>query len=152
MGRAPRSGGPSSPPRRRPHVDRPYAFDLASSSAAPKRLASGASLARKVEDLGYSTLLVADHFGRQLAPLPALVAAASATTSPAAWARSCSTTTFGIRRPLAKEAATVDVLTDGRLELGIGAGWNPSDYTKTGLTFEARRERASASSRRRCRS
>jgi len=39
-----------------------------------------AALARKVEDLGYSTLLIADHFGRQLAPLPALVAAASVTS------------------------------------------------------------------------
>ena len=37
---------------------------------------------------------------------------------------------------VAKEAATVDLLTDGRFELGIGAGWNAADYRKTGLTFE----------------
>jgi probable F420-dependent oxidoreductase len=92
-------------------------------------------LARKAEGLGYSTLLIADHFGRQLAPLPALVAAASATSR-------LRLGTFVLdndfRHPAAtaKEAATVDVLTGGRLELGIGAGWNRSDYTKTGLTFE----------------
>jgi probable F420-dependent oxidoreductase len=93
-------------------------------------------LARKAEGLGYATLLVADHFGRQLAPLPALVAAASATAG-------LRVGTFVLdndfRHPAAtaKEAATVDVLTDGRLELGIGAGWNPADYARTGLTFES---------------
>jgi probable F420-dependent oxidoreductase len=93
------------------------------------------ALARKAEGLGYTTLLVADHFGRQLAPLPALVAAAQATTH-------LGVGTFVLdndfRHPAvtAKEAATVAVLTGGRFELGIGAGWNPVDYEKTGLTFE----------------
>jgi probable F420-dependent oxidoreductase len=92
--------------------------------------------ARRAEDLGFSTLLIADHFGRQLAPMPALVAAAAATTT-------LRVGTFVLdndfRHPaaVAKEAATIDVLTDGRLELGIGAGWNPADYEKTGLTFES---------------
>jgi probable F420-dependent oxidoreductase len=92
-------------------------------------------LARKTEALGYATLLVADHFGRQLAPLPALVAAANATTQ-------LRVGTFVLdndfRHPAAtaKEAATVDILTGGRLELGIGAGWNPADYARSGLTFE----------------
>jgi probable F420-dependent oxidoreductase len=92
-------------------------------------------LARKAEGLGYATLLIADHFGRQLAPLPALVAAASVTSQ-------LRVGTFVLdndfRHPaaMAKEAATVDVLTSGRLELGIGAGWNPSDYARTGMTFE----------------
>jgi probable F420-dependent oxidoreductase len=98
--------------------------------------------ARKVEDLGYSTLLIADHFGRQLAPIPALVSAADAT-------RKLRVGTFVLdndfRHPaaLAKEAATVDLLTDGRLELGIGAGWNPADYRKTGLEFEPAGSRVS---------
>ena len=92
-------------------------------------------MARKAEGLGYATLLVADHFGRQLAPLPALVAAAAATTQ-------LRVGTFVLdndfRHPaaMAKEAATVDVLTGGRLELGIGAGWNPADYQMTGMPFE----------------
>ena len=99
-------------------------------------------IARKAEALGYASLLVADHFGRQLAPMPALVAAASAT-------RALRVGTFVLdndfRHPAvtAKEAATVDVLTEGRLELGIGAGWNALDYTKTGLTFEAAGTRVS---------
>src|SRR5262249_44152820 len=75
-------------------------------------------VARKAEDLGFSTLVVQDHVDKQLAPLPALVAAAAVT----------STLRLGtvvlnnaLRHPamLAKEAATVDVLTHGRLELGL---------------------------------
>jgi probable F420-dependent oxidoreductase len=92
-------------------------------------------LARKSEELGYSTLLIADHFGAQLAPMPAAVAAAAATSS-------LRVGTFVLdndfRHPaaVAKEAATVDVLSEGRFELGIGAGWNPVDYQMTGIPFE----------------
>jgi probable F420-dependent oxidoreductase len=114
-------------------IDRRFRFGVLVSRAETAR--EWTALARKVEDLGYSTLLIADHFGRQLAPLPALVAAASVTGH-------LRVGTFVLdndfRHPAAtaKEAATVDVLTGGRLELGIGAGWNPTDYTKAGLTFE----------------
>jgi probable F420-dependent oxidoreductase len=114
-------------------IDRRFRFGVLVSRA--ESAAQWRDLARKVEDLGYSTLLIADHFGRQLAPLPALVAAASVTTR-------LRLGTFVLdndfRHPAAtaKEAATVDVLTGGRLEVGIGAGWNPADYQKTGLTFE----------------
>jgi probable F420-dependent oxidoreductase len=91
--------------------------------------------ARKAEDLGFSTLVAQEHFGRQLSPLPCLVAAAAVTTR----------LRFGtialdndFRNPavLAKEAATVDVLTGGRFELGIGAGWLASDYSQTGISFD----------------
>jgi probable F420-dependent oxidoreductase len=91
--------------------------------------------ARKAEDLGFSTLVAAEHFGRQLSPLACLVAAAAVTTR----------LRFGtialdndFRNPamLAKEAATVDVLTGGRFELGIGAGWLASDYSQTGIPFD----------------
>jgi len=114
-------------------IDRRFRFGVLASRA--ETAGEWRDLARKVEDLGYSTLLIADHFGRQLAPLPALVAAAGATSR-------LRLGTFVLdndfRHPAAtaKEAATVDVLTGGRLELGIGAGWNRSDYTKTGLSFE----------------
>jgi len=93
-------------------------------------------VARKAEDLGFSTLVVQDHVDKQLAPLLALMSAAAVT----------STLRLGtvvlnndFRHPalLAKEAATVDVLTNGRLELGLGAGWLPADYQQTGLAFEA---------------
>lgn len=91
-------------------------------------------LAQKVESLGYATLVVVDHPGNQLAPVPAMLAAADAT----------STLRVGsfvlandLRHPalLAKDAATVDRLTDGRLELGIGAGWDRGDYERLGVPF-----------------
>jgi probable F420-dependent oxidoreductase len=97
-------------------------------------------LAHKAEDLGYSTLLLPDHFGQQMAPLPALLAAADAT-------RKLRVGTIVLdndfRHPplLAKEAATIDLLTDGRFELGIGAGWMAADYQRSGLPFDAPRER-----------
>src|SRR3954453_6535012 len=105
-------------------MKRRFRFGLLVSSAGSR--AEGRETARRAEDLGFATLVIADHFGRQLAPLPALVSAAEATTT-------LRVGTFVLdndfRHPaaLAKEAATVDLLTDGRLELGIGAGWNPAD-------------------------
>jgi probable F420-dependent oxidoreductase len=92
-------------------------------------------LARKAEALGYSSLLLPDHFGRQLAPLPALLAAAMATQE-----LHVGTIVLDndFRHPalLAKEAATIDLMTDGRLELGIGAGWMEADYRVSGLPFD----------------
>src|SRR5437773_7506981 len=99
-------------------IDRKFRFGVVVSQAPS--LASWCDTARKAEDLGYSALLIADHFGQQVAPLPALVAAANVTTK-------LRLGTFVLdndfRHPaaLAKEAATVDLLTEGRLELGIGA-------------------------------
>jgi len=92
-------------------------------------------LARKAEGLGYSTLLLPDHFGRQLSPLPALQAAAMATQT-----LRVGTIVLDndFRHPvmLAKDAATIDVMTDGRFELGIGAGWMEADYRWSGLRFD----------------
>ncbi|MEU1973161.1 TIGR03621 family F420-dependent LLM class oxidoreductase [Microbacterium sp. NPDC019599] len=94
-----------------------------------------AGLARKVEDLGYAALLLPDHFGEQLSPFAALVAAANATTTLRVGTFVCDN---DFRHPavLAKEAATVDLLTDGRLELGIGAGYLGPDYAKTGIPYD----------------
>ncbi len=94
-----------------------------------------ADTARRIEDLGYSTMLVPDHLGDQLAPLPALAVAAAATTN-------LRVGTFVLdndfRHPvlLAKEAATLDVLSGGRLELGLGAGWRREEYDDAGLVFD----------------
>ncbi|HWI03351.1 MAG TPA: LLM class flavin-dependent oxidoreductase, partial [Acidimicrobiales bacterium] len=91
--------------------------------------------ARRVEELGYSTLSVPDHFDDQLAPFPALTAAAAATTT-----LRVGTLVLGndYRHPLltAKEAATVDLLSGGRLELGMGAGWLRSDYDQSGIVLD----------------
>lgn len=92
--------------------------------------------ARKLEDLGYSTLLLPDHFDDQLSAAPALAAAAEATTTLRLGAL-----VFGndYRHPvvLAKDMATVDVLSGGRMELGLGAGWMSSDYEMAGLAYDA---------------
>lgn len=102
------------------------------------RAASGeewAAKARRIEDLGYSTLLMPDHFDDQLAPVPALAAAAAATST-----LRLGTLVFDndFRHPvvLAKEAATLDILSGGRLELGLGAGWMRSDYDRSGIAFD----------------
>jgi len=114
-------------------MKRTFRFGLVASSAGS--LQEWQDIARKAEDLGFGTLLVADHFGRQVAPIPAAMAAAAATSR-------IRVGTFVLdndfRHPaaVAKEAATAELLTGGRFELGIGAGWNPADYRKTGLTFE----------------
>jgi len=92
-------------------------------------------LAGKAEDLGFSTLLLPDHFGRQWSPLLALQAAAQATQR-----LRVGTIVLDndFRHPalLAKDAATLDVLTDGRFELGLGAGWMDADYRWTGIPFD----------------
>jgi probable F420-dependent oxidoreductase len=92
-------------------------------------------LARRVEDLGWSTLTIADHFDDNFAPLPALMAAADATQ-----AIRVGSMVLGndYRHPvvLAKEAATLDVLTGGRFNFGIGAGWMTTDYEQSGLPLD----------------
>lgn len=89
-------------------------------------------MAQRAESLGYSTLVMPDHFGEQLAPVPALMAAADATTG-----LRIGTLVFDndYKHPvvLAKEVATLDVLSGGRMELGLGAGWMSSDYEQSGI-------------------
>ena len=86
-----------------------------------------ADKARKIEELGYSTIFIPDHFNEQLAPLIALQAAADATTTLRVGTMVLDN---DYRHPLvlAKELATLDLLSDGRLEAGLGAGWMVSDY------------------------
>jgi probable F420-dependent oxidoreductase len=112
----------------------PFRFGVQASGMFNSR-AEWVELARKVEDLGYSSLSIPDHFDAQLAPTVALMAAADATTSlrlgALVWCND-------YRHPVvfAKELATLDLLSEGRLELGIGAGWMRSDYDQAGLTYD----------------
>jgi len=94
-----------------------------------------AAKAQRVEELGYATLCVPDHFDDQLAPFPALMAAAAATSSLRVGTMVLDN---DYRHPLvaAKEAATVDLLTGGRFELGLGAGWLASDYAQSGIACD----------------
>src|SRR5450759_114261 len=92
--------------------------------------------ARQWEDLGYSTLYVPDHFvDHPLAPIPAMAMVAEATER-----LRVGSLVLGndYKHPvvLAREAATLDVLSDGRLELGIGAGWMTADYEKAGIPLD----------------
>lgn len=96
--------------------------------------------ARQAEQLGYSTLLLRDHlqaepFGDQLAPLAALQAAAAVTSTLRIGTLVLSN---DFRHPavLAKEAATLDLLSGRRFELGIGAGWSREEYDRAGLPFD----------------
>ncbi len=92
-------------------------------------------LARRAEDVGVATLTVADHMDDQLAPFAALMAAADATTTLRVGTMVLAN---DYRHPavLAKEAATIDVLSGGRLELGLGAGWMTADYESTGIAMD----------------
>ncbi len=90
----------------------------------------------KAEDLGYSSLTVTDHVSQpRLAPIATLAAMAAIDSS--LWLTS---TVFGndYRHPaiLASEAATIDIISNGRLELGIGTGYLASDYEQTGIAFD----------------
>jgi len=86
--------------------------------------------------MGYAALYLPDHFGNQAGPISALMAAADATTK-----LRIGSLVFDndYRHPvvLAKEAATLDVLSDGRLDLGIGAGWLASDYAQSGIRYDS---------------
>ena len=89
-------------------------------------------LARKIEDLGYSTLYVPDHFDDQLGPVVALTVAAESTSQ-----LRVGSLVFGndYRHPVvhAKEIASLAWLSGGRVEFGLGAGWMSSDYRASGI-------------------
>jgi probable F420-dependent oxidoreductase len=92
-------------------------------------------LARKAEDLGYSTLYVPDHLGDQWAPMIAITMAAEATTTLRVGTLVLDN---DFRHPLvlAKEAATLDIVTGGRFEFGLGAGWMTTDYEQSGIPMD----------------
>jgi probable F420-dependent oxidoreductase len=115
-------------------MTRPFRFGVQAS--APRTATEWAEQARRIEGLGYTTLFMPDHFvDAGLAPMTALPFAAAAT----------STLRVGMlvlgndyKHPVvvAKEAATLDVLSDGRLEFGLGAGWMTADYEALGLPYD----------------
>src|SRR5262249_3559117 len=111
-------------PRVSPH-ERPFRFAVQASSASDG--ASWTDLARRVEPLGSPTRPMPDPSGAQLAPITAMAAAAAGTTT-----LRIASLVFDndYRHPvvLAKEMATLDVLSGGRAELGLGAGWLATDY------------------------
>jgi probable F420-dependent oxidoreductase len=118
-------------------VAHPRRFRFGVQTAGSGDAAQWREMARKVEDLGYSTLFMPDHFAdTRFAPMVAISVAAAVTT----------TLRVGMlvlgndyKHPavVAKEAATLDVLSEGRLELGIGAGWMIADYEQLGIPYDS---------------
>ncbi|HET7092992.1 MAG TPA: LLM class flavin-dependent oxidoreductase, partial [Thermomicrobiales bacterium] len=117
---------------------RPFRFGIINERVGPPT--EWLERARRAEALGYATFLIRDHlvsdyFGDQLAPLPALMAAAMATTTLRVGTLVLDN---DFRHPalLAKEAATIDLLSGGRLELGLGAGWLKREYDAAGIPYD----------------
>lgn len=113
--------------------DRRFRFGVQLSNATSAD--EWSNLARRAEELGYSSVFMPDHFGEQLAPVPALMAAADATSD-----LRVGTLVFAndYKHPvvLAKEVATLDLLSGGRFEFGIGAGWMNTDYEQSGIDHD----------------
>jgi probable F420-dependent oxidoreductase len=114
-------------------VHRPFRFGVQASSPPPGT--PWPELARRAEGDGWSVLTVADHLDDQYAVIPALQAAADATTTLRIGALVLCN---DYRHPAvtAKELATIDVLSGGRLEAGLGAGWMASDYEQAGIPLD----------------
>ncbi len=96
--------------------------------------------AKKAEELAYTSFLASDHLYWEFSPIAALQAAASATTTLRIGSNVFSND-FWHPVPLAREAATLDVLSGGRFELGIGAGYFAGEYAQAGIPFASAKER-----------
>ena len=90
---------------------------------------------RELESLGYSTLFVPDHFDEGFGPIAAMASAAAVTSTlnVGALVFDCD-----FRHPavLARELATIDQISEGRLEVGLGAGWKRLDYDRSGIPMD----------------
>ncbi|TAL06430.1 MAG: TIGR03621 family F420-dependent LLM class oxidoreductase [Chloroflexota bacterium] len=95
-----------------------------------------AELARRAEQTGYHGLVIPDHLIEQLGPVPAMAWIASATDRLRVAAFVFNN---DLRHPavLAQDLASIDVLSGGRLDIAIGAGWNKPEYDAIGLSFDA---------------
>jgi alkanesulfonate monooxygenase SsuD/methylene tetrahydromethanopterin reductase-like flavin-dependent oxidoreductase (luciferase family) len=94
---------------------------------------SPVEVARRAEDAGYATLLFPDHTG-MVAPIPAM-AAAAASTSSIRLGTQVINVAFRPLGALAQELAAVDIISTGRLEVGVGAGYAESEVRSIGLPF-----------------
>lgn len=116
-------------------ADRPFRFGVVTTGGTVESTTQWASYARRVESLGFSVLHVADHYGNGTVCTPRLAAAAAVTTTLRVGSYVYDN---DFRHPvlLAREAAEIDVLSGGRMELGIGAGWAKEEYDQIGLAFD----------------
>ncbi len=127
-------------------MTRPFRFGY--QTFAPNSAAEWRDMARKAEDYGYSTFSLADHYlgtgpateaashpPQTIAAVPAMMAAAAVTETIKI---GCRVFCCDYHHPavLAKEMATIDLLSDGRLEAGFGAGWVASEYEALGIPMD----------------
>jgi probable F420-dependent oxidoreductase len=113
----------------------PKPFRLAMQMTSAPSGAAWLDLARRFEDEGYDTLSMPDHLGPQFAPVPALAAIAAVTTR-VRLSMFVLANDFRTPAVLAKEITSLDVLSDGRVELGLGAGWSAAEYAAQGVPFD----------------
>jgi probable F420-dependent oxidoreductase len=131
----------------------PTPFRFAVQSYATDNAAAWRATAQRTEDLGYSTLHLADHYigpgpaikatnhpVQSIAAVPAMAVAAEATTT---LRIGCRVLCVDYHHPvvLAKELATLDLLSEGRIEAGLGAGWLAGEYEAMGIPFATAGER-----------
>jgi probable F420-dependent oxidoreductase len=132
---------------RRVAPDRPFATLLDSDMAKTHAFRFGVDMqnpiegrtwtdsVRELEALGYSTLFAPDHFDEGFGPISAMASAAAVTTT-----LNVGTLVFAtdFRHPavLARELASIDLISGGRLEVGLGAGWKRLDYERSGITMD----------------
>jgi len=132
-------------------MTRPFRFAIQAFSATSRT--EWVDLARKVEDSGFSTLHVADHLlgpgskiegtghrVQTLALIPALTSAAMATSTLRIGSR-MACVSYHLPTVLTKEMASIDVLSEGRLEIGLGAGWLVNEYEALGIPFDSAGQR-----------
>jgi len=127
-------------------MKKPFRFGV--QGYAPASAGEWRALARKAESLGFSSFHLADHVigpgpalaatghpVQTVAAIPAMAVAAEATTTIKI---GCRVLCVDYRNPvmLAKELATLDFFSEGRLEIGLGAGWLQNEYDAMGITFD----------------
>lgn len=113
---------------------RPFRFSVQHHAASDGK--AWRDLARKTEDLGYTTLYLPDHFGDQWSPTVAMTIAAEVTQNLRVGALVYD---VDYRHPVmqAKEAATLDLAYPGRTIFGFGAGWMKTDYEEAGMQYDS---------------
>ena len=114
-------------------MTRPFRFSVGGGEPVGARAL--AERARRAEAMGYSAYVLSDHLLNVHAPMPALAAIATATEK---LRIGMFVLNNDLRHPavLAQELASLDILSEGRLEIGIGAGWNEPEYRASGIPFE----------------
>ena len=111
---------------------RPFRFGVQVSSLPPQEWILRV---RRIEELGFSSLFFPDHFGTQWEPTAGIAAAAAVSER-----LQVGSLVYDVdyRHPvvLAKTAATIHLISGGRHEFGIGAGWMESEYREAGIGFD----------------